>query len=318
MLGTQMEAEIRDQVRLLQLHSAAYETTIRSALDGFRPEMVLLVARGTSDNAALYARYLVEIHLGVPVSLAAPSVITRYGSRIRYPKCLAIGISQSGAAPDVSEVLSALRADGHATLAITNTCNSRVTQTAEHTLLLDAGEEKAIAATKTYTTSLLALYGVVRALGGDLPDPAHLLPDATWVEATRTAAEEGLGYILRSGVLFALARGYDFCTAQECGLKLMECAMLSCKSYSTADFQHGPKALAGPGSAAIVFGDFLPEIAKQGCELVVAPPVPTHVPEELRPIWNAFYAQWLALLAARARAFDPDKSQFLTKVTETL
>jgi glucosamine--fructose-6-phosphate aminotransferase (isomerizing) len=96
----------------------------------------------------------------------------------------------------------------------------------------------------------------------------------------------------------------------------MECALLPCKSYSSADFQHGPRALAGPGSAAIVYGDEVPGLAGQGCAIVQAP-VPPNVPEPLRPLWDIFFGQWLALFAARARAIDPDKPPFIQKITTT-
>ncbi|HRK20234.1 MAG TPA: SIS domain-containing protein [Fimbriimonadaceae bacterium] len=310
-----MEAEIREQPARLAANVSRYSAELRESFGGQSFEMALLVARGTSDHAALYGRYLMEINLGIPVSLAAPSVLTRYGVRIRYPKCLAIGISQSGAAPDVAEVLSALRQDGHSTLAITNTSDSRITEAAEFSLILEAGPEQSVAATKTYSTSLLALHELVRALGGALPEPD--LPKEDWLETTRDASERQLGYIVRNPVLFALGRGFSFCTAQETALKLMECAILPCKSYSTADFQHGPKALAGPGSAAIVYGEAIPELAAQGCQVVQAPPAPDSVPDALRPIWDIFFGQWLALGAARARNFDPDHPQFIQKVTET-
>lgn len=301
-----MEAEIREQPRALA--EARYLQHLR-LLKLQSPECVLLIARGSSDHAALYARYLIEVHLEVPAVLAAPSVWTRYGKRPRYRNALAVGISQSGAAPDVAEVLSAMREDGHQTLAITNTEGSRITQAAEHTLLLGVGEERSIAATKTYSASLLAMYELVRALGGTLMAP--VLPDEAWVESAHASAQDGLGAVLRCSPLFALGRGYGFATAQEAALKLMECALLPCKAYSVADFEHGPKALAGPGSAAIVFGE---GGAGHG-DLIPAPGA--NVSPELKPLWDIVFAQWLALLAARARGLDPDAARNLSKVTET-
>ncbi|RYG64389.1 SIS domain-containing protein, partial [bacterium] len=154
MRGERMEREIREQAELLPRLAEGYLATARVAVAAADPQMVLLVARGSSDNAALYARYLVEVHLGIPALLAAPSAITRYGAKPRYPRTLAIGISQSGAAPDVSEVLATMRELGHATLAITNTANSRLGASADATLLLEVGEETAVAATKTFSASL--------------------------------------------------------------------------------------------------------------------------------------------------------------------
>lgn len=308
-----MEAEIWSQAEVLEANSARYSSDLSQALAGRSFDMILLVARGSSDNAALAARYLIEIHLGIPVSLAAPSVITRFGGTVRYPNCLAVGISQSGAAPDVSEVLAELRRQGHATIAITNTPGSRITVEAEHTLLLDAGVETAVAATKTYTASVLATYQLVRALGAELPEPP--LPDAEWIEQSRAAAEGDLTRLLRCPIVFSLARGYNFSTCQETALKLIECALLPCKPYSLADFEHGPKAMAGAGSAAVVFGDAPPTLLHSGTQLLIAPQSDTG---PASAIWDVIYGQWLALFAARARGYDPDRPERLAKVTETL
>jgi glucosamine--fructose-6-phosphate aminotransferase (isomerizing) len=313
MLGQAMEREILEQPDVLNRNLDSYARQAQDALQGQSFDMVLLVARGSSDNAALIARYWIEVAVGIPVCLAAPSVLTRFQRSIKYPKCLAIGISQSGAAPDVAEILCELRATGHTTLAITNTEGSRITQEAEHTLLLGAGQEHSVAATKTYTASLLALYQIARALQPSLPPPA--LPTEGWCEDARELAAKTNGIIVRSSPVFALGRGYSFGTAHETALKLMECALIPCKAYSSADFEHGPKALAGHGSAAISYDGPKPDLARQGCEILAA-----HKPEgpqELAPIWEIFYGQWLALLAARARALNPDDPQHIQKVTET-
>ncbi len=318
MLGAAMESEIREQPKVLHENSSAYFESAKEAIQGKQFKMVLLVARGSSDHAALYARYLFEIVLGIPVILAAPSVLTKYGVRVRYENCLAIGISQSGAAPDVSEVISALRQDGHTTIGITNTAGSRLELGAESTIFLNAGIEKSVAATKTYSASLLVILQIARALGAELPDPGNALPNDEWVSSCNQIAQVQSGWIVRSTTLFALARGYSFCTAFETALKLMECALIPCKPYSSADFQHGPKALAGPGSTAIVYGDPLPFLEIQGCHSIVAPRPFHDLPDYLQPIWDIVFGQWLALSAARARGLDPDDPQFLDKVTETL
>ncbi len=316
MRGARMESEIEAQAGLLRGASEGYFESARAALGGGEPpELVLLAARGSSDNAALYARYLIEVHVGVPVVLAAPSVITRYGATMRYPRTLAIGISQSGAAPDVSEVLETMRALGHQTLAITNTPGSRLSNAADATIPLNVGVETAVAATKTFSASLLALYGCVRALASELPPPA--LFDEAWIATCRAAAEEASGVFVRCSPTFALARGYAFGVAHETALKMMECALLPMKAYSVADFQHGPKALAGPGSAALDLSGEAGALTAQGCELVGLPPLPPDVPPEIAPLWSVVFAQWLALFASRARGLDPDAPRHLDKVTKT-
>ncbi len=310
-----MEEEIRAQPAILRNNASLYLDAAREALAGERFELIVLVARGSSDHAALYARYLFEIALGIPCTLAAPSVLTQFSRKLRYPRCLGIGISQSGAAPDVAEVILALREDGHRTLGLTNTPGSRLTRAAEIVLCLEAGAERSVAATKTYSASLLALYQIARALGDGLPEPA--LPDDVWSETARQAAERAVSQTIAAHPLFALGRGYDFCTAHETALKLMECALIACKSYSAADFQHGPKALAGPGSAALLFHQDGGELAAQGCAGFPCPAPPPEVPVEMRPLWDILFGQWLALLSARAKGLDPDDPRHLSKITET-
>jgi glucosamine--fructose-6-phosphate aminotransferase (isomerizing) len=309
-----MEAEIREQPDALTRNAKPYLDAARSYLAGRRFDMVLLAARGSSDNAALYARYLIEIHLGIPVSLAAPSVLTRYGSHVRYTNCLAIGISQSGAAPDVAEVLSYARESGHATLAVTNTDGSRLTQTAEASILLNAGPEKAVAATKTYSASLLAMAQIVRALGGQLPEPSTPLMTDEAVEAAGRRAKSDAELLLASNPVFALARGYSYASAEETAIKLMECALVPAKSYSTADFMHGPKALANSGSLLLSFGEPAPALNGEFRSIEYI----DHTPEPLRPISEILHGQWLSLHAARLRGLNPDQPANLTKVTETL
>ncbi|MDX2064785.1 MAG: SIS domain-containing protein [Fimbriimonadaceae bacterium] len=312
--GKIMEHEIGEQATRLTGQAERYVEQLRqAALPEF--EMVLLAARGSSDNAALYARYLIEVKLGKPVSMAAPSVWTRLGGQVRFPRCLVVGISQSGAAPDVAEVLEMMREAGHPTLAITNTPGSRLTTVADVTLLLEAGEERSIAATKTYTSTLVALYELVRAFAPDRL-PAAALPNEAWVRTAADFAEMAAGSLVRSSPVFALGRGYSFSTAMETALKLMECALIPAKAYSSADFEHGPKALAGPGTAAISFDGDKPHLAENGCEVIVAPS-PAGVADEIRPVWDVITGQWLALVSARARGLNPDTARFLRKVTTT-
>jgi len=310
-----MEREIGEQPDILSAQVENYSAQARQFFKSRDFEMVLIVARGSSDHAALYARYLIEIHLGIPVSLAAPSVLTRYGSEIKYPRCLAIGISQSGAGPDIAEVISYMRNAGHRTLAITNTCGSRLSHEAEFVLHLECGEEKSVAATKTYTASLLALYEVVHALGGKLASAKEWLPTASWLASTNEAAASAFGPLNRSNPVICLARGYNFSTACETALKLMECGLIPAKSYSSADFQHGPRALAGPGSCVLTFDEKIEGLKEQGCLLIEAPSCPA--PEPLAPIWNVIFGQWLALYAARGRGLNPDDPHFISKVTKT-
>jgi len=304
-----MAEEIASQTELLARNSEPYRDRLGSLLSANSYDLILLAARGSSDHAALYARYLIEVHLGIPAVLAAPSVLTRYKSKVRYPKALAIGISQSGAAPDVSEVIAQMREDGHDTLSITNTPDSRLTQAAERTLLLDVGKEQAVAATKTYTASLLAVYRLIQILGGNLPEP--VLPTAEECELARQMAQRIASEVIGSRIVFCLARGYGFATAMETALKLIECALVPCKGYSSADFEHGPAALAAPDAFILGYGE-LPEIARMARHAVYGGD-----PGPDAPIRDILFGQWLAYECALAKGLDPDRPRNLQKITET-
>jgi glucosamine--fructose-6-phosphate aminotransferase (isomerizing) len=315
MLGQKMESEMREQPVLLLQNWPFYDEHLRQILKDERPELVLLAARGSSDNAALYARYLIEIYLQIPVVLAAPSVLTRYQSHPKYPRTLAIGISQSGAAPDVSEIIEDMREHGHTTLAITNTPGSRLAEAAEHSLFLELPKEEAVAATKTYSATLLACYALVRALGGDFDCPD--LPDDAWIDECCAAAEHSVNAMIGADAIFTLARGIRFCSADESALKLMECALLPCLAYSMADFEHGPRALASGSSVAILYGSRPDTWDGLDFNLFTAPER-KGTPEPSLPIWDAIFAQWLALHTSRRMGLNADHPVALKKVTETL
>ncbi|MCH8273870.1 MAG: SIS domain-containing protein [Armatimonadetes bacterium] len=321
---SQMLAEMREQPRLLKERAGPLFEQAREAAPKERPSLILFVARGSSDNACLYARYLFEARLGVPVSLAAPSVITRYGSDLRFPSpSLVIGVSQSAAAPDVAEFLGHARERGCHTLSVTNAEKGPVADAAEHRIFLGAGAEKAVAATKTFTLSQLALYQLARAMGAPLPEPD--LAEASERALSDSDGDAFAEKIVKADLSFTLGRGFHFGVAYEAALKLIECALVPCKPYSLADFAHGPMALAGPASCALLFGlDRTDSTAKSvkrrlrstGASLLQAP-TETSLPEELRPIPAVIFAQRVAHAAAMGRGLDPDRPRHLHKVTRT-
>ncbi len=304
---------------------------------------VVIAARGTSDNAATYAKYLIEIVAGYPVSLAAPSVYTLYDAEVNLSGCLVLGISQSGQATDVVKTLSVARAAGALTAGITNVPDSPLTSVSDFTLLCHAGEERAVAATKTYTTAL----GLVALLVGQWAGNSELLSGLSAVpeqmqavlglDATVAAAVERYRYIQECAVL---ARGLNQATALEAALKMTETSYLVAKPYSGADFLHGPIAMVSEGFPCFLFApegraypamvELALKLREREAELIIvahAPEMlalatkplamPLPVNELLSPLLYILPGQLWANHLAIARGQDPDKPRYLTKVTLT-
>src|SRR5215203_2850290 len=246
--GSKMLKEIREQPEVLErvldegwgeVHEAAGELRSR----GFR--CVMLAARGTSDNAALYAKYLFEVILGVPTALASPSTFTLYESEMDLDGALVVGISQSGESKDVLETVRRSGELGADTLSVTNDEGSALAAAAEFHFFLRAGEEESVAATKTYTAELLVLYLLARALhGGEEPGAeARRLPEAA--RQVLEASWKGTDRYRYADHLVVTSRGYNLATAQEAALKLMETTYVVAEAFSAADLRHGPIAMIG-------------------------------------------------------------------------
>ncbi len=343
MNGELMSAEIREQPAVLARILCEGGSTIGSvarAIAARHPRFVLFAARGTSDHAALYAKYLVETRLGLPAGLVSPSTTTVYGARPDMRDVLFIAVSQSGSSPDLIEPLQAARAGGAITLAITNTAGSPLASAAEYSLDVLAGLEQAVAATKTYTAELLTLYLLVMRLAGQDDESAHTLPERAERQLAREDEVARLAARYRfADQLVVTARGYNYATARETALKLMETAYLVAHAFSAADLLHGPVAMidrgfpvlaivpSGGGGQAVV-----PVIAElreraadvcvignaeavraggRGLELVEAES------EELSPLLAILPLQQLAWHLARERGQDPDAPRGLRKVTLT-
>lgn len=209
------------------------------------PRFVLLTARGTSDNAALYAKYLLEIQLGKPCGLTSMSTTTAYGAQPDLTDCLVITISQSGGSPDLVASTEAAREAGAITLAVTNNADSPLAKVSEFHIDVLAGPEKALPATKTYTAELLALYLFVEGLrGGEGTETAKALPDLAESVLARRDEVKALAARYRFAERMVLtSRGYGYPTAKEAALKLMETSYIPALSYSGADLLHGPLAM---------------------------------------------------------------------------
>jgi glucosamine--fructose-6-phosphate aminotransferase (isomerizing) len=344
-----MAADIAEQpevfARLLEPARSAAITRVAAEIARRRPRHVVLTARGTSDHAALYAAYLIEIRLGLPAGLASPSAITVYGARPDLSSSLVIGVSQSGGSPDLVEVLRVARESGALTLAVTNNPDSELATSAELSIDVAAGHERAVAATKTYTAELLALLMLVegvRAGDGALPPPERValaaLPElAAQAIADSTPVELAPRYRF-AGRMVTTGRGYAYATAREAALKLMETSYLAALAFSGADLLHGPLAMAdpdvpvlaivgaGPGGAAM--REVLAKLGERRADVVaIGPshvdgaaahlPVPT-VDERYAPLLDILPLQRLALALALARGEDPDSPRGLNKLTSTL
>ena len=245
--------EIREQPAAAERQLASSRPALAALVERLRKQpvdLVVVAARGTSDHAAIYAQYLLGTVHRLPVALAAPSIQSLYGVVPRFDRALVIGISQSGASPDIVGVVAAARDQGAPTLAITNDPASALAAAADHVIELAAGPERAIAATKTYTTSLLAIARLSAALAGDRAADAQLagLPAAIDQALGSEAEVEAVATALAPSTrCVVLGRGFEYATAREWALKLKELAQVFADPYSAADFQHGPVALIEPG-----------------------------------------------------------------------
>ncbi len=219
-------------------------------------KMVLLAARGTSDHAALYAQYLFQYLNGIPVVLATPSLYTLYGATLRLEQTLVIGISQSGESPDIVEVVAQARAAGALTVGLTNHEASSLATRAEYTLLCHAGAERSVAATKTYTTTCLALVMLSAFMvGGEaLQESIEAIPDLVTAALTSETciARVATRYVYARDCV-VLGRAFQYSTARETALKLEETCYVIATPFSSADFRHGPTALVERGLPVVVF-----------------------------------------------------------------
>jgi len=306
-----------------------------------KPRFVLLTARGTSDNAALYAKYLLEIRLGLPCGLTSMSTTTAYGARPDLTDVLVVTVSQSGGSPDLVASTRAAREAGAITLAVTNNPDSPLAGVSEYHVDIMAGPEKALPATKTYTASLLALYLFVEGLHGGDGASAKVLPDLAEQLLARQDEVRALAARYRFAERMVItSRGYGYPTAKEAALKLMETSYIPALSYSGADLLHGPLAMVdnvSPVIAVVTDGKggealrpVLDRLRGRGADLFVIGPrsqveqasagfvLPTEgVAEEVQPVLEIIPLQLLAHEITIARGQDPDAPRALAKVTET-
>lgn len=307
-------------------------------------KFVLIAARGTSDHAAIYAKYLWETELGIPVALAAPSVWTLYDAKLDLREGLVIGLSQSGMGPDIVEVVEHAKKQGALTMGVTNDPASLLAKATDEVLLLHAGAEKSVAATKTYTSSLAAMALTAALLSQDpsLETELRGVPGlmqavlATEPEIERTAER----YRFMTDCM-VIARGLNQCTAFEAGLKLSETCYVVAHAYSGADFQHGPIAVVNRGFPCLLFNpegkahaqilNLANTLGELGAERLMfahddaslaaserSIRIPVYVSERVSPMVYIVAAQLFAFHLARHKGYDPDTPRGLNKITKTL
>jgi glucosamine--fructose-6-phosphate aminotransferase (isomerizing) len=306
-----------------------------------------IVARGSSDHAAIYLQYLLAVYLGMPAGLALPSASTIYGARMGWRGGLLVAISQSGQSPDVTTLVEEARGAGAVTVAITNERDSPLAAIAQHVLDCQAGPERAVPATKTYVgclalaATLVAQLNPASDLAAGLPD----LPDAmrrsveeshAWLEGPGASLVDGLAATDRALIV---SRGFNLATALEVALKLKEGCGLFAVGYSSADVMHGPMVLALPDLPVIAFrpdgviGESVEEAVRAaeqrgarpwligGMDVAGRPralSMATSLPEPLTPLAYVIAGQLLTDRLAARIGVDPDHPSGLTKVTRTL
>ena len=332
------EAREAPQVVARQLREkAGASRALVAALRERRPSFAVTVARGSSDHACTVLKYALETHLSLPVASLGPSVHTLYGARLNLQGALLIAVSQSGASPDVVENVRMAREGGAITVALVNTLDSDLARAAEFVLPLHCGEERAIAATKSYLASLAALLPVIAELSGDaaLSRALGALPGAL----ERTLALESHASDLAERYRFAenmllLARGIHFGVAQEAALKLKETCGVHAEAYSAAEFNHGPKRLLAEGVPLVGFAptdragtatvQAYEQLIGSGADLRTIGPArgsTLNTPETghalTDPIPSALAFYLFAGHLALQRGLNPDAPPLLSKVTLT-
>ncbi len=342
---TRMAAEVAEQPQAARRtldHLLPEQDALRALARDRR--RVLLVARGSSDNAAIYGRYLLETASGVPASLAAPSVATHYRARLDLSDAVVVSVSQSGSTAEIVETQEWARGCGAATVAISNVAGSPLLESADLALATQAGPEVAVPATKTYLTQLLALGVVAAALGpvegaeqavADL----HRVPDAV-ASLLDSDVSEAADALADARQVVVSGRGLLLGTALETALKMEETCLRPVRGYSYADLRHGPISVVGDGVLAVLvaaasgpLAEAMAELADdlhergarvlgiggtaafaQRCDVHLAGP---DLPETVEPVASIVPAQLMIERLARTLGLDPDNPRGLAKVTQT-
>lgn len=347
---TQMEIEARQAPQVVAAQIKENGHVLRelcARLNKNPPKFAMTIARGSSDHACAFAKYLLETYFNLVTASAAPSVLTLYGSELNVKNALVIGISQSGKSPDICDLMQAARNKGAITLAIVNDIGSPLAKAAEYVTPMMAGKEQAVAATKSYIASLAILVQLITFWSQDktLLEVIGRLPERLSVALTMDWSL-AISKLKLANDTLVLGRGYGFPIAQEAALKFKETAVLHAEAFSGAEVLHGPfalikkahpyllftqhdnslegmlnlskkiKSLGGDCMLAISPNKYTDALAKEASSLILP------LPEALHPICDPLLAiQAFYLMVGKLaveRGFDPDKPEHLRKITETI
>jgi len=344
--STHLFCEIHEQPEAIARLISKSRKAIRElgrAINSRNISQMVIAARGTSDNAARYAKYLFGSMNRIPVSLSTPSLFSIYHKPPLFRDTIVLGISQSGKSPDIISVLEEAQLQGMLTVAVTNDTSSPLAGVSDHVIDLCAGEENSVAATKTYTCELAAIAMLSAELAGlpEMQDPLAETPSFV----SKTLDMNGLISQIAQRYRYmrycvVIGRGYNYATAYEIALKLKELTYTIVEPYSSADFLHGPLAMLEPGFPVFVVAPsgvmdlemsaFIREIRYQGAEVLVISDnqellqaaripllLPVTVPEWLSPITSIIPGQLFAMNLAYTRDFNVDQPRLIHKVTET-
>ena len=324
-------------VRAQLTANAAHITQLAERLRRSPPRAVVTCARGSSDHAATFARYLIETRLGLLTSSAAPSVSSVYEAAPDLAGTLMLAISQSGASPDILAVVSRARAAGAYIVALVNAEASPLAQLADVLLPLHAGPERSVAATKSYIASLAAIVQLVAEWAGDAPLGAALQQAPEELErAWQLDWSAAVPRLAPTSSLYVIGRGLGLAIAQEAALKFKETCGLHAEAVSAAELRHGPMALVRTGFPLLVFTQndesragvvqLAGELAAQGADVLLAGARLARTTElateaahpVIEPMLFAQSFYRMANALALARGHNPDAPPHLRKVTETL
>ena len=340
-LGAIMASEIAETPKVFTaiLNNMHAFDSVKNVLLEEKIQSVLILARGTSDNAAHYLKYLIETQIGLPVGLTSPSSVTVYNAELKYANTLIVAISQSGQSPDLVKFATAARQANAYVIAMTNDDKSPLATIAHNHFSLLAGPELAVAATKSYNAQLLISYLLVASWTGKKVNGEQLISEATRIAGTADLVSKAVATASRDKEVVILGRGFAYPNAREAALKIQETCKISVQGLSTADYLHGPiSALTPDTQVFIVAPSHMPassiteattKIRKtssrifwignggtpQGDDIVLAG---SHCDDEITStLVDAMVLQRFALEFAVASGYDPDAPEGLSKVTLT-